>query len=201
MIVPYGVVMRTKEFDPDIVTDAAMQVFWLKGYAGTSVQDLVDGTGLSRSSLYGTFENKHTLYQKALDRYSAITTANIQCLADKDTVKEAIKNLLMRIAEDELADPLSRGCFVANASLELAGHDDVVAEKVIFNLQRIHRAILKLLQKGQQRGEITSEKNADALAYFFVNTIQGMRVLAKGTPIDQRRQCLFDVIDTALCVL
>ncbi len=196
-----GVAMRTKEFDPDIVADAAMQIFWLRGYAGTSVQDLVDGTGLSRSSLYGTFENKYTLYQKALDRYSTITTANIRCLAEKNTVKAAIKNLLIRIAEDELADPLNRGCFIANASLELAGQDEVVAEKVIFNLQRIQKAIFNLLQKGQQQGEISSEKNVDALAYFFVNTIQGMRVLAKGTSVEQRRQCLFDVVDTALCVL
>ncbi|MCP6423679.1 TetR/AcrR family transcriptional regulator, partial [Klebsiella pneumoniae] len=68
--------MRTKEFETDEIADAAMQVFWRRGYAATSVQDLVDGTGLSRSSLYSTFQNKQGLYQKALQRYELLTTLN-----------------------------------------------------------------------------------------------------------------------------
>ena len=53
--------MRTKEFEPDQIADAAMRVFWQRGYAATSVQDLVEGTGLSRSSLYSTFSSKQGL--------------------------------------------------------------------------------------------------------------------------------------------
>ena len=94
--------MRNKEFEPDEIADAAMQVFWQKGYAATSVQDLVDGTGLSRSSLYNTFENKHKLYQEALKRYQAITTANIQKLTGDMSVQERIHQLLLSILEDEL---------------------------------------------------------------------------------------------------
>ncbi|MCH7314282.1 TetR/AcrR family transcriptional regulator [Acinetobacter sp. ANC 3882] len=193
--------MRPKEFDLDVVTDAAMQVFWLKGYAGTSIQDLVDGTGLSRSSLYGTFESKYNLYQKTLDRYDAVTTANIHCLEQEESAKAAIKSLLMKIAEDELADPLHRGCLIANASLELAGQDTLIAEKVTLNLQRFQKAILNVFQKAQQQGEISKEINAEALSFFVVNTIQGMRVVAKGTPTHQRRQCLLDIIDIALRIL
>ena len=73
--------MRSKDFDPDDIADAAMRVFWQRGYAATSVQDLVDGTGLSRSSLYGTFENKQGLFQHALRRYEAVTTSNVELLA------------------------------------------------------------------------------------------------------------------------
>ncbi|ENX23387.1 hypothetical protein F892_02638 [Acinetobacter vivianii] len=192
--------MRPKEFDLDVVTDAAMQVFWLKGYSGTSIQDLVDGTGLSRSSLYGTFENKHTLYQKTLDRYDAVTTANIHCLEQEQSAKAAIKRLLMKIAEDELADPLQRGCLIANASLELAGQDALIAEKVTQNLQRLQKAIVNVLLKAQHQGEISKEIDAEALSFFIVNTIQGMRVLAKGTPAHERRQCLLNIIDIALRV-
>lgn len=201
MFIPDTFIMRSKEFDPDLMTDAAMQVFWLKGYAGTSVQDLVDGTGLSRSSLYGTFENKYALYQKVLDRYDAVTTANIQCLQQEQTAQAAIKSLLMKIAEDELADPLHRGCLIANASLELAGQDELIAEKVALNLQRIQKAILNVLKKAQQQGEISNEIDVQALSFFFVNTIQGLRVLAKGTPAHQRRQCLLDIINIALRIL
>ena len=57
--------MRTKEFDPEEVENAVMQVFWRKGFAATSIQDLVEETGLSRSSLYSSFKNKEQLYQQA----------------------------------------------------------------------------------------------------------------------------------------
>ena len=62
--------MRPKEFDPEQIADAAMQVFWQRGYAATSIQDLVEGTGLSRSSLYNAFDSKHGLYTCALSATS-----------------------------------------------------------------------------------------------------------------------------------
>ena len=193
--------MRTKEFEPDDIADAAMRVFWARGYAATSVQDLVEGTGLSRSSLYSTFENKQGLYQQALRRYQAVTTANVELLAGPGAVKDLIRQLLMRIVEDELGDPQRRGCLVANATLELAGHDEAVAELVAHNFQRLQKALTKLIVRGQQSGEIAAEKNPRALARFFVSTMQGMRVLSKGSPAPQRRQCLLDVIDVALSTL
>ncbi|MCI1739623.1 MAG: TetR/AcrR family transcriptional regulator [Pseudomonas veronii] len=195
------IAMRTKEFEPDEIADAAMRVFWARGYAATSVQDLVEGTGLSRSSLYSTFESKQGLYQQALRRYQAITTANVELMASPGSTKDVIRQLLMRIVEDELGDPQRRGCLVANATLELAGHDESVAELVADNFQRLQKALEKLIVRGQQSGEVAVEKNPRALARFFVSTMQGMRVLSKGSPARQRHQCLLDVIDVALDTL
>lgn len=195
------IAMRTKEFEPDEIADAAMRVFWARGYAATSVQDLVEGTGLSRSSLYSTFESKQGLYQQALRRYQAITTANVELMASPGSTKDVIRQLLMRIVEDELGDPQRRGCLVANATLELAGHDESVAELVADNFQRLQKALEKLIVRGQQSGEVAVEKNPRALARFFVSTMQGMRVLSKGSPARQRRQCLLDVNDVALDTL
>jgi len=193
--------MRTKEFEPDEIADAAMRVFWRRGYAATSIQDLVEGTGLSRSSLYSTFENKQGLYQQALRRYEAVTKANVELLSGSGSPKELIRLYLMRVAEDELGDPQKRGCLVANATLELAGQDEAVAELVARNFQRLQKALEKLIQRGQQSGDVASAKNPRALARFLVNTVQGMRVLGKGSPSQQRRQCLMDVIDVALDTL
>ena len=122
--------MRTKEFNQDEVADAAMDVFWRKGYAATSVQDLVEETGLSRSSLYSTFKNKEELYQQALYRYQLKTKSNIDLLSDTGPVKTLISQLLSQIIEDELADSQHRGCLIANASLELAGHDENVRREL-----------------------------------------------------------------------
>lgn len=193
--------MRRKEFEPDAIAAAAMRVFWQRGYAATSIQDLVEGTGLSRSSLYGTFESKQGLFQQALRCYQAVTTANVQLLAGPGSPKELIRQLLLRIAEDELGDPQRRGCLVANATLELAGHDEAVAELVAHNFRRLQQALESLIERGQQAGEVAAGKNPRALARFFVNTMQGLRVLGKGSPPGLRRQCLLDVIDVALEVL
>lgn len=193
--------MRTKEFEPDEVADAAMRVFWQRGYAATSIQNLVEGTGLSRSSLYSTFESKQGLFQQALRRYEAVTTSNVALLSGSGASKTLIRELLMRVAEDELSDPQRRGCLVANAALELAGQDEEAAKLVAHNFQRLQKALEKLIQRGQQSGEVAAEKNPQALARFFVNTMQGMRVLSKGSMPSQRRQSLLDVIDVALGTL
>ncbi len=60
---------RTKDFDEQEVLKKAVCLFWNKGYNATSMQDLVDQLGISRSSLYDTYGDKHTLYLKALEEY------------------------------------------------------------------------------------------------------------------------------------
>lgn len=194
--------MRTKEFETDEIADAAMQVFWRRGYTATSVQDLVDGTGLSRSSLYSTFQNKQGLYQKALQRYEILTTLNnVKLLSGSGSPKALIRQLLINVVEDELNDSEHKGCLVANACLELAGHDEDVSQFVASNLQKLQHALESLLIKAQQSGEIASTQNPRALASFFLNTMQGLRVLGKGSPFEQRKQCLMDVVEVALNVL
>ncbi|MEB3862502.1 TetR/AcrR family transcriptional regulator [Acinetobacter sp. IK31] len=194
--------MRTKEFEIDEIADAAMHVFWHHGYAATSVQDLVEGTGLSRSSLYSTFQSKQGLYQKALQRYELLTTLNnVKLLSGSGSPKELIRQLLVNVVEDELNDAEHKGCLVANACLELSGHDEDVAQFVVSNLQKLQHALENLLIKAQQSGEIASTQNPRALASFFLNTMQGLRVLGKGSPLEQRKQCLMDVVEVALNVL
>nr|WP_174507034.1 TetR/AcrR family transcriptional regulator [Acinetobacter sp. Marseille-Q1620] len=190
--------MRNKEFEPDEIANAAMHVFWEHGYAATSVQDLVDGTGLSRSSLYNTFENKQGLFQEALKCYQNITLTNVEHLSGQGHVKTLIRELLTSVMQDELSDPKQRGCLVANTALELAGHDENIAKQIQHNFLRLKTAYEKLIIRGQESGEISPDKNPEALANFFVNTMQGMRVLGKGCDQQQRKQCLSDVLETAL---
>lgn len=193
--------MRTKAFNHDEIVDAAMQVFWQLGYSATSIQDLVDATGLSRSSLYNAFENKHGLYAQALRRYHELTARNITLLQEPGPVKELVRRLLMRIVNDELDGSAQRGCLAANAALELAGPDDSITELLAGNFLRLEKALEQALLRGQAEGEIASQKNPRALARFIVNTIQGLRVLSKGSARHQRRQRLLDVLDITMDAL
>nr|WP_274609837.1 MULTISPECIES: TetR/AcrR family transcriptional regulator [unclassified Pseudomonas] len=192
------ITVRPKEFDPEQIADAAMQVFWQRGYAATSIQDLVEGTGLSRSSLYNAFDSKHGLYTCALKRYQERSNANIALLAQDAPAKELVRQLLLRIVDDELDDTQRLGCLAANAALEVAGQDPEVAELVAQNFRRVEAALERVLRRGQEQGDIDPDKNPRALASFVVCTVQGLRVLGKGSAADERRERLSNVLEVVL---
>ncbi|MEK5772492.1 TetR family transcriptional regulator C-terminal domain-containing protein, partial [Acinetobacter variabilis] len=100
---------------------------------------------------------------------------NVKLLSGSGSAKALIRQLLVNVVEDELNDSEHKGCLVANACLELAGHDEDVSQFVASNLQKLQHALEILLIKAQQSGEIPSTQNPRALASFFVNTIQGLR--------------------------
>lgn len=193
--------MHTPHFHPDNAADAAMRVFWQKGYAATSIQDLVEGTGLSRSSLYNTFGNKHDLFQHALRRYHGQTAANVALLAEDGPAVARVRALLLQIVADELADASCHGCLVANTALELGGRDSMVTSLLGEHFATLETALTALMQRGQQQGEIATDKSPVALARFIVATIQGLRVLGRGYGGTERPQRLSDVIDVALTAL
>ncbi len=98
---------RTKDFDENEALSKAIQLFWHKGYNATSMQDLVDGLGISRSSLYDTYTDKHTLFVKALESYQCTGAARIQTIIDtpapaKETVKTIVVNPFELCAQAEL---------------------------------------------------------------------------------------------------
>src|ERR1700753_1582272 len=107
---------RTKDFDEDEVLKKAVNLFWLKGYNATSMQDLVDGLGISRSSLYDTYGDKHTLFIKALEAYKA-QSAGSMCgiVSNMDSAKEAIRQLFDFTTKQLLSDEQHKGCFLVNA--------------------------------------------------------------------------------------
>lgn len=190
--------MRPKEFDPDEIADAAMLVFWQRGYAAASIQDLVDGTGLSRSSLYNAFDSKHGLYTWSLKRYHALTHADVALLARAAPAKVLVRQLLMAIVDSELDATERRGCLAANAALEMAGQDPVVAQIVAQNFKRIEDALEQVLRRGQEEGDINPQKNPRALASFVLCSVQGLRVLGKGSAPDERRERLLNVLEVVL---
>ena len=60
---------RPREFDRDGAVERAMSVFWRKGYAATSTDDLLRAMNIGRQSMYDTFGDKHRLYLEALEKY------------------------------------------------------------------------------------------------------------------------------------
>jgi TetR/AcrR family transcriptional repressor of nem operon len=178
----FSIMARTKDFDEREVLTKAMNLFWHKGYNGTSMQDLIDGLGISRSSLYDTYGDKHTLFVKALESYKeSASGAMCNIVSNAVSAKDAIRRLLELTTVELLDDAQHKGCFMTNAAVEVAPHDAEVNNIVCQNDQQIENAFYLAIKKGQESGEITSKQDAMSLARFIFNSITGIRVSSKST--------------------
>lgn len=178
---------RTKEFDEDKALDKAIEIFWCKGYNGTSAQDLVTHLGLSRSSLYDTFGDKQKLFSKALRRYLEHgQEATRSLLNQSEDIKETLTQIFKQAVIESLDDRMTKGCFVVNAAVELAMHDEEIAKIVNDNRQTVEEIFLTAVKKGQKAGQISTQLEAKTLARFIFNNYTGIRVLARSGENDKK---------------
>jgi TetR/AcrR family transcriptional regulator, transcriptional repressor for nem operon len=173
---------RPREFETDAALERAMQAFWAKGYKATSLEDLCQATGLSRSSLYAAFGGKRALLHRSLARYeeNAVTRINA-ALSRPLPVREAIAAFIDELIDRIVAGPGRAGCFIGNCAAELAG-DRVTASRVRQSLARIEGVFRDGLSRAQSRGELAADADLEALSRFLVSGIQGLRLVGKTNP-------------------
>ncbi|MFE0180742.1 TetR/AcrR family transcriptional regulator [Streptomyces olivaceus] len=187
---------RPKEFDPEIAVDQAMEVFWRKGYAATTPQDLVDALSIGKGSLYNAFGSKRELFLRALRRYrDTQTAALVETLDRPGPVKERVRAALTAIAEMDLADPDHRGCLAMNSTAELARTDKEVADLSRRMLDITEDAFHSLIAEGQRTGEIAPARDPAALAALLANTVAGMRIVGR---VPEARDRLTRIIDATI---
>ncbi|MFI9840122.1 TetR/AcrR family transcriptional regulator [Nonomuraea sp. NPDC051941] len=171
---------RPKQFDPDAAVGHAMDVFWRKGYAATTPQDLVDALGIGKGSLYNTFGSKHALFEAALSRYrDSQAAALIEMLEEPGPVKDRLRRALRLLSEMDLADPDRRGCMAVNTAAELGQADESAAQLVRRMFDRTEDAFRALVEEGRRTGEIAADRDARAVGSLLLNTVVGMRLLAR----------------------
>lgn len=184
-----------KQFNQEEVLDRAMEVFWQRGYEATSIQDLVEATGIGRGSLYSTFEDKEKLFLTVIDRYSEkVAAALIAALNDSDP-RRAIERMFEVMVERMSNPKYPRGCLICNTSLECPGGGDAINRKIIEQHGSLESAIYQVLLRAQAEGLLESGRDIRALARFFVGVAQGIAVLSK-TFTDP--SVLSDVVKVAL---
>ena len=190
---------RHKEFDQDEALQKAMEVFWARGYEGTSIQDLVGRMGINRQSLYDTFGDKHALYLLALDRYCQVESRKaIELLENSASVKKAVRQLFAGVVEGALCDKQRRGCFAGNAMSELAGRCKATAARTGSNVKAMEGAFYRALLRGKKEGELKTVREPRAVARFLYSSLQGLILMSKATP---DRRTLEDVVKITLSVL
>lgn len=191
---------RPREFDVDEALDRAMQVFWAKGYEATSLADLTTAMGLSKSSLYETFGNKHELFLSTLDYYNrTVTTQRVATLIESGgSTKTGISRVFNEIIDDILSKDERRGCFVTNCAVEVAACDPAAAKRVTAGLLHLEDTFFRAVKRGQDAGEISAKQDPRVLARYLTSSLNGMIVMAKAAP---DRQALDDVAGVILSTL
>lgn len=191
---------RTKEFSEDKALDKAIEIFWHKGYNGTSAQDLVTHLGLSRSSLYDTFGDKQKLFIESLKRYQKQSQDQIiQLFETSENIKDTLHDIFKQAVVESLEDRITKGCFMVNSSVELAMHDQEIAKIVQNNGKVMEEVFTNAVQKGQDLGHISKKMEAQVLARFIFNNYSGIRVLARSGEKD--KQVYDDIVKAMLSVL
>jgi TetR/AcrR family transcriptional repressor of nem operon len=189
---------RTREFDPAAAVDAAMELFWRKGYEATSVDDLVRHLGVGRGSLYAVFGSKHALYVRALERYRATMGGHVvEQIGRPVPVREALRGWLEGALDASLCDPQRRGCMMVNAAAERGACDADASRCVNANARGIEDAVHAALVRAQAAGEVDPSRDARALARHFYVTSQGLAVASRTA----EPRVLRDAIEVALSAL
>jgi TetR/AcrR family transcriptional regulator, transcriptional repressor for nem operon len=171
-----------KQFDVDEVLDKAMQAFWNRGYEATSMQDLVDSTGINRGSLYSTYRDKHALFLAALHRYAE--TIHFRRLADLESAygpRDAIRQLFLAVTA-EVPESGNCGCFLTNTALELAAHDPEAGRIVARAQKQTEEWFARMIDKGKAAGEIAPHVSSSETASGLLASLIGLSVLSRSRP-------------------
>lgn len=172
-----------KQFDTEAVLEKAMELFWKKGYNGTSINDLVEATGLSRSSLYATYQDKHQLFMAALRRYQDVNgTMLAERIKDVPTAKGKIDMIFRSTQQTILQHPFGKGCFMVNTAAEMANQDAGIAQFAADDFAGMEALFASLLKQGQAAGEISKTVKVKPLAQYLFSSYLGLRIIGQTQP-------------------
>ena len=118
-----------RQFDRNQLLSQAMMVFWRNGYQATSIQDLVEATGVNRGSLYATFGDKCGLFLAVLDHYAELIAHPIMAELNNPSPRRAIEAMFEAIIRRTSDPKWPRGCLNTNTSLECPGAGNEIARK------------------------------------------------------------------------
>ncbi|WP_295120092.1 TetR/AcrR family transcriptional regulator [uncultured Chitinophaga sp.] len=189
---------RPSTFDQERVLEKAQQVFWQKGFAATSLDDLLKAMSMGSGSFYNTFKGgKKELFSKALQqRRQAFMDFKAILHKSKSPVDE-IKSFFRSLASASEQEHL-KGCIIANTVVEMTFQDEELEQEAVTILKEVEKMFAWAIQKGKESGEITNPAPADLLARYLITVWNGLNVTRRMYP---RAQSLQKLIELQLSVL
>jgi TetR/AcrR family transcriptional regulator, transcriptional repressor for nem operon len=169
---------RPRAFDTDEALSRALDVFWSRGYAGTSIQDLVDGLGVQRGSLYAAFGDKHSLYLKAVELYARHNRDQLTTMLASGPVLPALREMLLDPGTVTGAAG-GRGCLMGNTTAELAPGDEQASLLATAAFEGFIEVVTDALGRAQASGEVTTNQTPRAQASMLLLLFQGSALISR----------------------
>jgi TetR/AcrR family transcriptional regulator, transcriptional repressor for nem operon len=171
---------RNRQFDPDEALEKAMNVFWSKGYANTSIEDLVNATGVNRYGLYEEFESKRGLFLASLNYYQqTIVKMLFELIEAPQAALPEVISYFSRLAELSSAQAGYLGCLMINCACEVAPYDSEVAARVECFRNRMQQGFRHALNNAKAAGQLSVESDPEQIADFLTGVVQGLSVMAR----------------------
>jgi len=189
---------RPIEYKREEVLEAATHVFWKKGFNSTSMNDLVEATGLNKHSMYGEFKSKEGLFLECIDNYVNKSTKSIaDILAEKPlgirNIKAFFENRIEYASSGECD-----GCLLVNTAVEGKTLNDKLNKIVNNNLYVQKTMFYSCLRTAQENGEIPKEKDCKMLADYLMCFLEGLMVMGKTNPT---KKSVNKIMDTVMQVI
>ena len=170
---------RPREFDEKQALEAALDVFWLNGYEGSSCEDLLSAMGINSGSMYAAFGDKRALYDKVFELYCHTMVGNgMRILDGPGTPLENVRTMVECWGE-HMSNPDCKGCFIDNTLIEFGTERQGVAEMARGVMKRLQGALEAKLTAARETGELSDSVDPNEMAAFLVNTKQGLSVMSR----------------------
>lgn len=160
----------------------ARDLFWSRGYAATSVQDLVDGLSVQRGSLYAAFGDKRALYLEAVSLYARENHERLEAALADGPVLPALRRLMTGPATLIGSGPVGqerRGCLIGNTTAELVPADDMARALVAAAYEDFVKVVAAALRRAQDDNEVTNTATPEAQAQMVLLLFQGSALVTR----------------------
>lgn len=189
---------RPPGFNKQHALDRALELFWSRGYEGTSITDLTDAIGVSRPSLYTAFGDKEQLFRAVLAHYIAGPGSYVQRALEQPQTVDAIRTLLMDAAAAVTTSDHPPGCLVVNGALT-SGEEGAVARDLLLTERLNRQAMIRArLERGAGEGDLPTGTDVVLLTEYLTTTLHCMAVQALA---GASREALTATADLAMRVL
>src|SRR5579863_9970793 len=167
---------RPRGFGANEALEAAMRVFWEKGYEGSTLADLTEAMGINRSSMYATFGDKEALFRLAIARYAEGPAAYVRKALEQRTARAVVEALLLGALE-LLTDPSHpRGCLSVQGALACGSHAQAMKQALIDWRRQGESEIQEPLQRARREGDLAKDVDSGDLARYLSTVLSGLAV-------------------------
>lgn len=167
---------RPQEFDSDAVVDAALSVFWDRGLHRTSIDDLLNASGLARSSLYNAYGGKQALFEQAVQRYTDNQVVRLRKILDAPTLKQGLEKLFHGAVYENHE---GKGCLLVNCAGSVMREDDFEQTLLHAAFKRMFAVVEQRIQSAQLAKELSPSIDPSVAATLVCATLSGLRVFHK----------------------